>query len=150
MTFQQKNKTLQSLATLIDQHRANLLSANAKDANLYQGNDQALFDRLLIDDKKIDGMLQSIQSVIAQPDPVNVEKYSFLHDNGMRIINQTAPFGTIMIIYESRPDVTVEAAILAFKAGIEMWIVNGGNDNFMINAMENNNNFTKFLVQSDG
>lgn len=127
MTIQQKDNLLQSLAALIDQHRAKLLAANAKDASLYQGNDQALFDRLLIDDKKIDGMLLSIQSVIAKPDPVHVEKYSFTHDNGLRIINQTAPFGTIMIIYESRPDVTVEAAILAFKAGSKI-ILKGGKE----------------------
>ncbi|MFT4760154.1 MAG: glutamate-5-semialdehyde dehydrogenase [Paraglaciecola sp.] len=127
MTIQQKNSILQTLALLLDQHRIHLLAANQCDVDLYQGDDQALFDRLLINEKKIDGMIQSIKAVAAKPDPVHIEKYCFTHHNGMRIINQTAPFGTILIIYESRPDVTVEAAILAFKAGSKI-ILKGGKE----------------------
>ena len=127
MTTQQKNNVLETLADLLQQNRTHLLAANLRDVEAYQGDDQALYDRLYIDDKKIDGMIQSIQAVAMKPDPVNVKRYSYNHPNGMHVVNQTTPFGTIFIIYESRPDVTIEAAILAFKAGSKI-ILKGGKE----------------------
>ena len=70
-------------------------------------------------------MIQSLNDTIRLDDPVGKEKYRFTHPQGMEIINRTAPFGTILIIYESRPDVTVEAAALAFKAGSKILLKGG-------------------------
>ncbi len=120
-----KNKVLQSMSRLLDQNREALITANAIDLDAYQGGDRAMYDRLIIDDKKIAGMINSVETVLAKPDPVNIELYRFEHPQGMVVENRTAPFGTILIIYESRPDVTIEAAVLAFKAGNKILLKGG-------------------------
>jgi len=97
-----------------------LLSSDA-----WQGTDQAMYDRLVINDKKVDGMLKAIQDVIDDEDPVGRDRYSYNHPNGMKVVDRTAPFGTILIIYESRPDVTIEAAIVAFKSNNKILLKGG-------------------------
>src|SRR5690606_1566784 len=70
-------------------------------------------------------MIRAVREVRLQEDPVNREISTKELDNGLKVINKTAPFGTIMIIYESRPDVTVEAAVLAFKANNKILLKGG-------------------------
>lgn len=120
-----KNKVLASMERLLDENRALLLEANKKDLDLFQKEDQAMYDRLIVTDKKIDGMIEAVKSVRSQEDPVNKEISRKEMENGLKVINKTAPFGTIMIIYESRPDVTVEAAVLAFKANNKILLKGG-------------------------
>ncbi len=98
-------------------HRKELLSANAKDVANCDRSDIALYDRLFMDDKKIDGMIEALQTVQKKPSPLYKSMYQFRHENGMMIENKTVPFGTILIVYESRPDVTVEATATALKSG---------------------------------
>ena len=73
-----------------------------------------------------------MQQLASQEDPVGVERFNFDHENGMKIINKTAAFGTIMIIYESRPDVTVEAGGIAFKSGNKI-LLKGGKESLLSN-----------------
>lgn len=120
-----KNKVLQSMMTIIDKERFNILNANQKDLDAFGKSDQALYDRLVVDDSKIDGMITAISEVEAQEDPVGQEISNLTLDSGLQITNKTAPFGTIMIIYESRPDVTIEAAVLAFKANNKILLKGG-------------------------
>lgn len=120
-----KNKVLQSMMTIIDKERNNILKANQKDLDAFGKSDQALYDRLVVDDSKIDGMITAISEVEAQEDPVGQEISNLTLDSGLQITNKTAPFGTIMIIYESRPDVTIEAAVLAFKANNKILLKGG-------------------------
>ena len=120
-----KNKVLQSMMTIIDKERNNILKANQKDLDAFGKSDQALYDRLVVDDSKIDGMIKAISEVEAQEDPVGQEISNLTLDSGLQITNKTAPFGTIMIIYESRPDVTIEAAVLAFKANNKILLKGG-------------------------
>ncbi len=120
-----KNKVLQSMMTIIDKERNNILKANQKDLDAFDKTDQALYDRLVVDDSKIDGMITAISEVKAQEDPVGKEISDLTLDSGLQITNKTAPFGTIMIIYESRPDVTIEAAVLAFKANNKILLKGG-------------------------
>ncbi len=120
-----KNSVLTSMMSLLDAHRDQLIAANMIDVEEYKGGDQAMYDRLIIDQKKIDGMINSVSVVREKPDPVNVELFSYQHPNGMHVYNRTAPFGTILIIYESRPDVTIEAAVIAFKAGNKIMLKGG-------------------------
>lgn len=127
MNTQQKNETLLALALQIEACRSAVLQANKADVDNYQGMDQAMYDRMIVNDKKVDEMIKSVNRVAAKPDPVGAERYHFTHENGMQVSNRTAPFGTIMIIYESRPDVTIEAAILAFKTGNRI-ILKGGKE----------------------
>ena len=113
---QVKNNVLQSMMTIIDKRRNEIVEENKKDLESFNRNDQALYDRLVVDQKKVDGMIQSIKEVKEQDDPVGNTISERTLDSGLKIVNKTDPFGTIMIIYESRPDVTIEAAVLAFKA----------------------------------
>jgi glutamate-5-semialdehyde dehydrogenase len=82
-------------------------------------------ERLKVDDKKVDEMILSLNQLAAQEDPVGVERFHFIHDNGIRVTNKTAVFGTILIIYESRPDVTIEAGGIAFKSGNKILLKGG-------------------------
>jgi glutamate-5-semialdehyde dehydrogenase len=120
-----KNQVLNSMITIIDRERKAILEANKKDLEAFNREDQALYDRLVVNDAKINGMIQAIKEVQAQEDPVGQEISDLTLDSGLKIINKTAPFGTIMIIYESRPDVTIEAAVLAFKANNKILLKGG-------------------------
>jgi glutamate-5-semialdehyde dehydrogenase len=113
----QKDQVLNSMSQLLDQNRDKLISINKKDLDAHQGTDKAMYDRLIINEDKIDGMIKAVHQVMEKEDPVGKELYSFQHPKGMKISNITDPFGSILIIYESRPDVTIEAAVIAFKAG---------------------------------
>ncbi len=120
-----KNKVLQSMMQILDSKRNEIIAANQKDLDLFDKEDRAMYDRLIVDDKKVDGMIAAIQEVLQQQDPVGKIKSEQALENGLKIENKTAPFGTIMIIYESRPDVTIEAAVLAFKANNKILLKGG-------------------------
>ncbi len=120
-----KNKVLQSMMNIIENERPAILKANQKDLDAFGNGDQALYDRLVVDDSKIDDMITAIKQVKSQEDPVGQSISDLTLDSGLRINNKTAPFGTIMIIYESRPDVTIEAAVLAFKANNKILLKGG-------------------------
>lgn len=129
-----KNNVLSSMMKIIDRERKNILEANQKDLKAFQKEDQALYDRLVVNESKIDGMIKAIEEVKAQKDPVGKEISNVTLESGLKITNKTAPFGTIMIIYESRPDVTVEAAVLAFKANNKI-LLKGGKEAFHSNVI---------------
>lgn len=120
-----KNNVLASMVKIIDKKRKHILVANKKDLEAFTKDDQALYDRLVVDDAKVNSMIKAIEEVQAQEDPVGQEISDLTLDNGLKITNKTAPFGTIMIIYESRPDVTIEAAVLAFKANNKILLKGG-------------------------
>lgn len=120
-----KNNVLKSMIGILDKRREELLEANRTDLDLFKRDDQAMYDRLVIDDSKIDGMITSVDTVMKQDDPVGKEISKREVQDGLKVINKTAPFGTIMIIYESRPDVTIEAAVLAFKANNKILLKGG-------------------------
>lgn len=128
-----KNKVLKSMMSILDQKRDAIIKANQKDLNAFQGEDQALYDRLIVNQKKIDEMITAVESVWLQEDPVNQELSNLTLKNKLNIVNTTAPFGTILIIYESRPDVTIEAAVLAFKANNKI-LLKGGKEAYHSNV----------------
>lgn len=125
LTLQQKNAVLRSMAKLISMEKLVLLQANKTDLEQYQGDDLAMRERLKVDEAKIKEMILSLEQLIEDVDPVGKELYHFTHENGLKITNKTAPFGTVLIIYESRPDVTVEAAGIAFKSGNKLLLKGG-------------------------
>ncbi|WBL21182.1 glutamate-5-semialdehyde dehydrogenase [Zunongwangia sp. HRR-M8] len=120
-----KNNVLKSMMRILDEKRQEIITENKKDLEAFGEGDQAMYDRLVCDDKKVDGMITSVKDVMEQEDPVGqtIEKRTL--DTGLDITNKTAPFGNIMIIYESRPDVTIEAAVLAFKANNKIYLKGG-------------------------
>lgn len=125
MNSEQKNNLLLSLAQLLELHRERIIEANEADMHAFPGMDESMKDRLRVDDKKIDGMIRSLEEVASQPDPEGKILYEFIREDKLRVVNQTVPFGTILIIYESRPDVTIEAAATAFKAGNHILLKGG-------------------------
>lgn len=124
-TGKKKDQILKTLATLILEQEAAIRSANAEDLKAYDGADESMYDRLKVGSEKVKAMADACLETAAMEDPVGRQLYDFDHPNGMRVVNQTVPFGKILIIYESRPDVTIEAAATAFKAGNRIWLKGG-------------------------
>lgn len=120
-----KNQVLQSMIRILDKRRSEIIKANREDLEAFGETQGAMFDRLIVDNSKVDGMIQSVKEVMAQEDPVGQTISHQVLESGLDITNKTAPFGTIMIIYESRPDVTIEAAVLAFKANNKIFLKGG-------------------------
>jgi glutamate-5-semialdehyde dehydrogenase len=120
-----KNNVLRSMMQILDRRRDDIIKANKEDLEAFGETGGAMYDRLIVDEKKVDGMIQSVKEVMDQEDPVGQEISHRVLDSGLDITNRTAPFGTIMIIYESRPDVTIEAAVLAFKANNKIYLKGG-------------------------
>lgn len=137
-----KNKVLDSMITIIDKERHQIIAENKKDLDAFDKEDQALYDRLVVDNAKVDGMIKAIQEVRDQEDPVGQTISDLTLDSGLKVTNKTAPFGTILIIYESRPDVTIEAAVLAFKANNKI-LLKGGKE-----AVNSNNILEKCWHQA--
>lgn len=132
LSIEKRNAVLLKMATLLEQEREVIIKINKEDLEAYKGDDISMYDRLKVDDSKVDEMIKSVTHLASQSDPVGVERFSFKHDNGMQIYNKTASFGTVLIIYESRPDVTVEAAGIAFKSGNKI-LLKGGKESLKSN-----------------
>jgi len=132
LSIKTRNAVLLKMAELLERDRTALISINKEDLEAYKGDDISMFDRLKVDDAKVDEMIKAATHLASQQDPVGVERFSFKHDNGMQVYNKTASFGTVLIIYESRPDVTVEAAGIAFKSGNKI-LLKGGKESLNSN-----------------
>ncbi len=132
LSIETRNNVLLTMATLLEKERATIININKKDLEAYKGKDISMFDRLKVDNSKVDEMIAAASHLASQEDPVGVERFSFKHDNGMQVYNKTASFGTVLIIYESRPDVTVEAAGIAFKSGNKI-LLKGGKESLQSN-----------------
>lgn len=120
-----KNQILATMESILEQRREDLKTANLQDTESFDPTDRAMYDRLVMDDGKISGMIRSLSEVRQQEDPVGQTLSQTTRPNGLEVENVTAPFGTILIIYESRPDVTIEAACLALKAGNRILLKGG-------------------------
>ncbi|MGO4771326.1 glutamate-5-semialdehyde dehydrogenase [Flavobacterium sp. W22_SRS_FK3] len=132
LSIEKRNLVLHAMAKLVEQERSQIILENQKDLIAYDGSDLAMEERLKVDDKKVDEMILSLNQLAAQEDPVGVERFHFVHDNGIRVTNKTAVFGTVLIIYESRPDVTIEAGGIAFKSGNKI-LLKGGKESLQSN-----------------
>ena len=115
----QKNKTLEKVAQAIDKNRKKIIDANKIDIEnaKKEGIKESLIDRLSLDEKRIDSILESMKVVIAQTDPIGEEIAGWKTPNGLTIRQVRVPLGVVAIIYESRPNVTVDAFCLAYKSG---------------------------------
>ena len=134
MKAQIKNKVLKDLADLIIKNSTEIIKANNIDLNNCQISDEALYDRLKVNEDKIRNMQSSILKVMQMDDPVGKVLYNYESDEGLIVENRVVPFGIILIIYESRPDVTIEAAITAFKAGNKI-LLKGGKESLNTNLI---------------
>lgn len=120
-----RSEVLLYLASLLDKNRNAILSSNHDDMTSAKGDDIALLDRLKVDEKKIDDMCASLVHTASKDDPDGKVLYEYTNAEGLNFKNISVPFGKILIIYESRPDVTIEAAAMAFKSGNQILLKGG-------------------------
>jgi len=129
LTPRRKNAILEAMAQEIDARRAAILAANAQDVAEARAASlaSALIDRLTLTDARIVAMIQGIREVAALPDPVGKRLLKRVRPNGMVIEKRRVPIGVVVFIYESRPNVTADAAVLCIKSGNAV-ILRGGKE----------------------
>lgn len=130
-----KNRALEAMASRVAEARATILSANAQDLQCGEDNglDSALLDRLALNDARVDAMIEGLRQVAALPDPVGEIDDMSYRPSGIQVGKMRVPLGVIGIIYESRPNVTLEAASLCLKSG-NACILRGGSEASASNA----------------
>lgn len=125
-----KNRALRAMADALIRNSKEILEANAKDVRAAEGSvSSVMIDRLRLDKSRIEGMAKGILEVAELQDPVGQVIEQTDHKNGLVIKKTSVPFGVVAIIYESRPNVTSDAAALAFKSG-NACVLRGGKEAF--------------------
>ena len=141
LTEQQKNNALLEMARALRENAGEILSANETDIKAAEGNiPKVMIDRLMLDNSRIDAMAKGIEEVALLPDPVGHILDTYTRKDGLQIQKVSVPVGVIAIIYESRPNVTSDAAALALKSG-NVCILRSGKEAFnsakaIVNALK--------------
>lgn len=132
---EQKNSALEKIASQIEKEQAAILTANAADVSAARadGLSEALLDRLMLDEKRMKGIVADLRSVINLPDPVGERFEEQILPNRLKMYKQRVPMGVLGVIYESRPNVTVDVAGLALKSG-NCVILRGGKETIQSNV----------------
>ncbi|ENY5167685.1 TPA: glutamate-5-semialdehyde dehydrogenase [Vibrio parahaemolyticus] len=130
----QKNQALAIIADELEANSAAILTANAKDIELGReaGLTDALLDRLLLNEERLTGIANDVRNVISLNDPVGSEIDSKVLENGMSLSRRRVPLGVVGVIYEARPNVTIDIAALCLKTG-NASILRGGKETFFSN-----------------
>lgn len=139
-----KNAALEAMASDILAHKSQIFAANARDVEKARekGIEGALLSRMTLSDSKIEAMASGCREVAALPDPIGRVLSGEVRPNGLKIEKISVPLGAIAVIYESRPNVTVDAAILALKSGNAV-ILRGGSE-----AIETNIALAKIIQKA--
>lgn len=126
-----KNNALTAAAAALRRSAADIKAANARDMDAARadGQNDAFLDRLKLDDSRIEGMAKGLEDIAALKDPIGDVLADWTRPNGLRITRVRVPLGVIGVIYESRPNVTADAAGLCLKSGNAV-ILRGGSDSF--------------------
>ena len=126
LTTEEKNAALEAMASALMENQQEILLANAQDMEAARGTvSDVMLDRLQLTPARIGGMAQGIRDVVKLPDPVGRILETHVRADGLKIEKTAVPMGVIAIIYESRPNVTSDAAALALKSG-NVCILRGG------------------------
>ncbi len=130
----QKNQALAIIADELEANAADILAANEKDIELGRqaGLTDALLDRLLLNESRLAGIANDVRNVISLNDPVGSEIDSKVLENGMSLSRRRVPLGVVGVIYEARPNVTIDIAALCLKTG-NASILRGGKETFFSN-----------------
>jgi glutamate-5-semialdehyde dehydrogenase len=144
LTAEQKNACLLAMADALEKSSPAIQEANATDmeAAAQMGLSTAMLDRLKLDDKRVIAMARGLREVAALPDPVGRVLDERVRPNGLRLQKISTPIGVVVIIYESRPNVTADAASLCFKSGNAV-ILRGGKE-----AMHSNKIIARVMVEA--
>jgi glutamate-5-semialdehyde dehydrogenase len=140
----EKNACLHAMADLLDHNAPGIKGANARDLETGDrlGLSTAMLDRLKLDDQRIAQMTKGVRQVAALPDPVGRLLDDRVRPNGLKLQKISTPIGVIVIIYESRPNVTADAASLCFKSG-NATILRGGKE-----AMNSNQIIARLMIEA--
>lgn len=139
-----KNQALVSMADALEREYANILTANAIDVEIGRGKGlaESMLDRLLLTESRIQGMAEGLRQIATLPDPIGEVLSKVRRPNGLDISKVRVPLGVIGIIYESRPNVTVDATGLCLKAGNAV-LLRGGSE-----AIHSNIAIMKIIAQA--
>lgn len=131
LNTEQKNKALLAMAQALEKEQNDILSANAQDVSMAEKNgmNSVMIDRLRLSSERIKGMAEGIREVVALPDPIGRVLARVERPNGLIIEKTRVPMGVVAIIYESRPNVTSDAAALSLKSG-NICVLRGGKEAF--------------------
>jgi len=129
VSTKQKNDALLAIASLLEQEKEAILAANAIDVEkgIENGTSPAMIDRLKLTESRIDGIAQAVREVVALPDPVGIVLGGSTRPNGLSITKVSVPMGVVGMIFEARPNVTVDAAVLCLKSS-NACILRGGKE----------------------
>jgi glutamate-5-semialdehyde dehydrogenase len=135
-TAAEKNRALVAIAEALERRSAEILVENAEDVSegRKKGLSPALIDRLLLDDARLRGIARSVRDIAALPDPVGEVVEGWRTPDGLEIEKVRVPFGVVAVVYEARPNVTVDAAALCLKTGNSV-ILRGGSDAYRSNRI---------------
>ena len=144
LTTAEKNECLIAMADALEQNRDDIKKANARDmeTSARLGLSAAMLDRLRLDDPRIAAMANGLREVAALPDPVGRILDQRLRPNGLKLQKISTPIGVVVIIYESRPNVTADAAGLCLKSG-NATILRGGKE-----ALNSNRVIAEIMVEA--
>jgi len=126
LSTEEKNALLLAIADAIETHEKSVLAANREDVES-SGLEGAMRDRLLLTASRVKDMARGVREVAALPDPIGETLAEWTKSNGLRILKVRVPLGVVGIIYESRPNVTVDTAVLALKTGNAI-VLRGGKE----------------------
>ena len=126
---EQREMAVQAIATELHVQRAKVAEANLEDiaAAIAEGLSKALIDRLTLSDARIDGLVADVGALAGLPDPIGEVFDERVLSNGLRLSRRRVPLGVLGVIYESRPNVTIDVAALAVKTGNAV-ILRGGKE----------------------
>jgi len=131
LSTEQKNKALLAMADALEADTDSVLAANARDMDAVNGKiNTVMLDRLRLTRERIHAMAEGIREVVLLPDPVGTVEETVERPNGLKIEKVRVPMGVVAIIYESRPNVTSDAAALALKSG-NVCVLRGGKEAFL-------------------
>jgi len=144
LTTAEKNECLLAMAEALEQNRDDVRKANARDMEIaaQMGLSSAMLDRLRLDDAGVTAMAKGLREVAALPDPVGRVLDRRVRPNGLELQKISTPFGVVVIIYESRPNVTADAASLCLKSG-NATILRGGKE-----ALNSNRVIAEILLEA--
>jgi glutamate-5-semialdehyde dehydrogenase len=129
LTAEQKRRALNAMANQLRLNQSDIISENKKDLEAAAQNNlsDAMIDRLMLDSERIESIAEALEQIAEQNDPVGETRHSYKLENGLQVKKLSIPLGVVAMIYESRPNVTADAAALCFKAGNTV-ILKGGKE----------------------
>ncbi|MBO4401739.1 MAG: glutamate-5-semialdehyde dehydrogenase [Selenomonadaceae bacterium] len=145
LTAEVKNSALLAMAEALEKRQDEILKANAEDVEtaLQRGTRRNMIDRLTLNPKRIADMAEGLRQTAKLPDPIGALDFEVTRPNGLKIRRVRVPFGVVGIIYEARPNVTVDAAALCLKSG-NACVLRGGSE-----AIRTNKMLTDILIEAE-